>query len=202
MRSFWMGLVVLAVLVTGLRVLRSEATGRQVSARAVKAQTEPTPDRKDSLVKGYGVDAAKADEQAVARSQERVRELLRERLDTLWRPNEKVLDPYFLTRTGVIRRVGEPVAVTLKDGDWLVATYQVGLTPDYLQEAARFARHQQMSDRHQIAARVLVGLVALLLVVTSYLRLEEASRGYATTMLRAAAVAALGAVGLGLWLTA
>jgi hypothetical protein len=49
-------------------------------------------------------------------------------------------------------------------------------------------------------ARVLAGLVALLVVAGGYLRLEEATRGYYTTLLRAAAVAFLALVGAGLWL--
>ena len=201
MRSFWVGLVVLAVLVTGLRVLRSEATGRKVPASAVKTQAEPAPERQGELVKGYGVDAARAEERAVEQAQQRLRDLLAEKLGKSFRPDQEMLDLEYLTRVGVLRREGDPSAVTLKDGDWLVASYRVRLNDNYLREVARFARHQQMGDRHQFAARVLVGLVALLLVVTGYLRLEEATRGYATTWLRAAAVAVLLAVGLGLWVT-
>lgn len=202
MRSFWVGLVVLAVLVTGLRVLRSEATGRKASPRAVKTQAGPAPERQGEVVKGYGVDPARAEERAVEQAQQRVRDLLAEKLGKSLRPDNDMLDPDYLTRTGVMRREGDPLAVALKDGDWFVASYRVRLNDNYLRDIARFARHQQMGERHQIAARVLVGLVALLLVVTGYLRLEEATRGYATTMLRAAAVAVLVVVVLGLMVTA
>ena len=202
MRSFWVGLVVLAVLVTGLRVLRSEATGRKLPVRAVDAKAEPPAEREGELVKGYGVDAARAEERAVEQAQQRLRDLLAEKLGKSFRPDDEMLDLEYLTRVGVLRREGDAVAMTNKDGDWLVSSYRVRLNDNYLREAARVARHQHMGDRHQLAARVLVGLVALLLVVTGYLRLEEATRGYATTMLRAAAVAVLVLVVLGLMVTA
>ena len=201
MRSFWVGLVVLAVLSTGLHALRSEAGNRKPPTRAVKTQAESPPEHEPDIVKGYGVDAAKACERALEQAQARVREKLAEKLGVSWRPSEEVLDLEYLTRFKVVSRVGEPVGVTLKDGDWLVASYQVSLNPDYLREVARVARHQQMSDRHSIAARVLVGLLALLLVATGYMRLEEMTRGYATTILRAFAVGVLLVVGLGLWVT-
>ena len=200
MRSIGVGLVVLAVLVTGLVGSQSQARGGKVTAIVAKA--ERPPEREEDIVKGYGVSAVAAREQALSHAQERVREQLAEKLGTAWRPSKEVLDPDKLTDFKVVRSLGEPVVEpTLKDGT-LVASYHVRVTPDYLREVARVARHQQMSDRHLIAVRVLVGLVALLLVVTGYLRLEEVTRGYATTMLRAAAVAVLLAVGLGLWMTA
>jgi len=200
MRSFWVGLVVAAVLLTGLSALRSQAGNRKVPAD-VKTPVEALPDRMGGIFTGYGVDAAKAVEQAQAQAQERVRAILAEELGTGFRPLG-ILEPGHLKRMGVIHDVGEPVSLTLKDGDWFVAKIHVTVTRPYLQEAARYARQQHTSDRHLIAARVLAGLVALLLVVTGYLRLEDLTRGYATTMLRAAAVGVLLVVGLGLWVTA
>ncbi len=202
MRSIWAGLVVSAVLFGGGCNSQAQTGNRKMPARAVESQAEHPPDRMGGIVTGYGVDAAKADEQALMKAQERVRELLGEKLGKSLRPDMEVLDPGYLARLEVVRPAGEPVPVTLKDGDYLEASYRVRLNDNYLREVARFARHQQMSDRHLIAARVLIGLVVLLLVITGYLRLEEATRGYATTMLRVAAVAVLVVAGLGLVLTA
>ena len=198
MRSIWVGLVVLAVLFTGLHGLRSEAGNRKMPARAEKAQAETPPDSEKDLAKGYGLDAAKARERAMEKAQELVREQLAEKLGTAFRPGAEVLDPEYLTRFEVVRSVGEPVGEPTTKGETLVATYRVRVTPDYLREVARAVRHQQMNDRHLLAGRVLIGLVAVLLVVTGYLRLEDLTRGYATTILRAAAVVILMVVGLGL----
>jgi hypothetical protein len=64
----------------------------------------------------------------------------------------------------------------------------------------RLARQGRMESRHLILARILGGLVAMLLVLGGYLRLEEATRGYYTSLLRLSAVGVLTAVGAGLWL--
>ena len=199
MRSIWVGLVVLAVLFTGLHGLRSEAGNRKMPARAVKTQAETPPDREEDIVKGYGLDAAKAREQALLKVQDRVREQLAEKLGTSWRLSEELLDPDYLVSVEVVRSLGDPVVgPTVDDQRLLVAQYHVRINRAYLQQVARAVRQQQMSDRHQLAGRILIGLMAVLLVVTGYLRLEDLTRGYATTMLRAAAVVILMVVGLGL----
>ena len=203
MRSIWVGLLVLAGLCAGLVGLRSEAANRKPPARAVKTQAETPPDREEDIVKGYGLDAVAARERALEKAQERVREQLAEKLGTFWRPSKEVLDPEYLVSVGVVRSIGEPaVGPTVDDQRLLVAQYHVRVNRTYLQEVSRVVRQQQMSDRHLIAGRILIGLLAVLLVVTGYLRLEELTRGYATTMLRAAAVVVLLVVGLGLWVTA
>ena len=203
MRSIWVGLLVLAGLCAGLVGLRSEAANRKLPARAVKTQAETPPDREEDIVKGYGLDAVAARERALEKAQERVREQLAEKLGTFWRPSKEVLDPDYLISVGVVRSIGEPVVgPTVDDQRLLVVQYHVRVNRTYLQEVSRVVRQQQMSDRHLIAGRILAGLLAVLLVVTGYLRLEDLTRGYATTMLRAAAVVVLLVVGFGLWVTA
>jgi hypothetical protein len=78
------------------------------------------------------------------------------------------------------------------------AQVRVEITGRYLQEVQKLAREERMQQRHLLLARVLVGLVALLMVVAGYLRLEDATRGYYTTLLRVAAVGILVLAGLGL----
>ncbi len=199
MRSIWVGLLVLAGLCAGLVGLRSEGANRKPPTRAVKAQAETPPDREEDIVKGYGLDAVAARERALEKAQERVRQQLAEKLGTFWRPSKEVLDPDYLVSVGVVRSIGEPaVGPIVDDQRLLVAQYHVRVNRTYLQEVSRVVRQQQMSDRHLIAGRILAGLLAVLLVVTGYLRLEDLTRGYATTMLRAAAVGVLLVVGLGL----
>jgi hypothetical protein len=59
-----------------------------------------------------------------------------------------------------------------------------------------------MHDRQLLLARLLAAAVAVLLVITGYLRLEHATRGYYTTLLRLAAVGIVAVVSAGLWLLA
>ncbi|HKI34964.1 MAG TPA: hypothetical protein VKA46_24120 [Gemmataceae bacterium] len=61
-------------------------------------------------------------------------------------------------------------------------------------------RNDRATARQWWVVRILAGLVALLTAVTFYLRLEDATKGYYTTLLRAAAVAFVTLVGAALWL--
>jgi hypothetical protein len=54
--------------------------------------------------------------------------------------------------------------------------------------------------RQGVLVRVLAGLVAVLAAVAMYFRLEDATKGYYTTLLRLAAVAFVALVGAGIWL--
>jgi hypothetical protein len=61
-------------------------------------------------------------------------------------------------------------------------------------------RQDRATSRQVVLARVLAGLVAVLMAVACYLRLEDATKGYYTTLLRLAAVAFVSLVGAGIWL--
>ena len=198
MRSIWVGLVAMAVLLTNMNAPECQARSSKAVAKPVKAPVERPPDREEDIVKGYGVNAATARDRALELAQARVRQQLAEKLGASWHPNDRVLDPEFLTRFEVVRSLGEPEELVIEGDKRLVASYHVRITRDYLQEVARVVRQEQMSDRHVIAVRVLIGLVTLLLVSTGYLRLEELTRGYATTMLRATALVVVVVVGMGL----
>ena len=65
----------------------------------------------------------------------------------------------------------------------------------------RHAQQDRVLDRHLLLARVLGGAVAVLLVLAGYLRLEDATRGYYTRLLRLAAIALVALAGVGVWLT-
>jgi hypothetical protein len=60
-------------------------------------------------------------------------------------------------------------------------------------------RQHRAISRQKILAAVLGGFVALLMVVTLYLRMEDATKGYYTRLLRMAAVVGLALVGAVLW---
>jgi hypothetical protein len=61
-------------------------------------------------------------------------------------------------------------------------------------------RQERATVRQGVLVRVLAGLVALLAAVACYLRLEDATKGYYTALLRLAAVAFVALVGAGIWL--
>jgi hypothetical protein len=59
-------------------------------------------------------------------------------------------------------------------------------------------RDERARARQMVLVRLLAGIVAILIAVASYLRLEDATKGYYTTLLRVVAVAFVAAVVAGL----
>jgi len=201
--KWWLILMAVVILAGNVRTSFTEASGR---GRAPKKQPPAKPrtvDPDENIVDGFGTSANAAKERALVHAQERVEQLLQERYrETNWKLPEELLATDFLTRYGVVQAQGEPkLAPGLGDEKAMVARYKVELTRDYLQAVQRVAREQRVQDRHLILARVLGGLVALLLVLAGYLRLEDMTRGYATTMLRVAAFSLVALAGGALWLT-
>jgi hypothetical protein len=199
----WLVLLVLVLIAGNVRVSFTEAAGRGRAPKKAPPAMPRSVEPDETFVEGYGETAAAADNRALVHAQERVEQLLRERFrEANWRPPEKLLTVEFLTDFRVIEPQGKPkTAPGLGDEKAMVARYKVELTRDYVKEVQRIAREQRMQDRHLVLARVLGGLVVLLLVLAGYLRLEDMTRGYATTMLRVAAFSLVALAGGALWLT-
>ncbi len=111
----------------------------------------------------------------------------------------------YLTRNRLVHEV-DPTA---EDRSWAhklgkdtkVVRVQLEVTREQAEDLDKVAREERMEPRHLLLARILAGMVAMILVLGGYLRLEEATRGYYTLLLRAAAVLVLVAVGAGLYLS-
>ncbi len=110
-----------------------------------------------------------------------------------WKPT-----PEFLREKGMVR-FSEPTDQEFeKAGPMKVVTMQLEVTADQARDIQKQARQERMTSRHLLLARVLGGIVCLLIVMGGYLRLEEATKGYYTRLLRLAAIALLIGVGVGL----
>ncbi|HEY7308812.1 MAG TPA: hypothetical protein VH643_05535 [Gemmataceae bacterium] len=114
--------------------------------------------------------------------------------------------PEFLREKNMVQ-FGEP-AETEKEfeiarqlgGHMKVVTMQLEITEDQARDIQKHARQERMVSRHLLLARILGGVVCLLIVVGAYLRLEEATKGYYTRLLRLTAIAILIGIGAGLLL--
>jgi hypothetical protein len=203
MRSNWWIVVVIVgiLLLGGLRV--SGTAGSRKTTTTKKSQpvaVEKAPE--NVVVIGYGATANAARARALEQAQEKIVELLALRYgETGWRPSGDLLDPETLVQFNAIEEEGKVVEVILDRDKYLEARYKVQLTPAYLNKVEQQAKQDRVVDRHLLLARVLGGVVAVLLVVVAYLRLEEATHGYYTKMLRLAAFIVLALAGAGLWLT-
>jgi hypothetical protein len=194
----------LAILAAGLVLvggLNLSAFGSSNRKGRKPAKTPPVAVKQaEEVVDGYGSTARDARARALENAQERVTELLRQKAgDPQWHPPAELLEPGYLEGKGVIAEVGKPEPSG--DDKALVARYKVQLTDEYIRHAQQLARHERVLERHLCLARVLGGIVAVLLVTAGFLRLEEMTRGYATQLLRLAAFALLAVTGVAIWLT-
>jgi hypothetical protein len=192
-----LGLLAFALLAVGIRSasLAGPRQGPVGPAAAV-----PAPEV--VVVDGYGRDPAAARERAFENGRDKVRELLEKRYASVgWLPSDEQLREDILLRHQVIRPLGEPRAEVDHPGRGVKASVEVQLTPSFLEEVKRQIRELRVHERHWVLARILAGLVVLLLVLGGYLRLEEATRGYYTQALRVTALLLVAATAAGLWLS-
>jgi hypothetical protein len=166
-------------------------------------QQAPTQPANDPawVVEGYGESAADAEEDSLRRARQSVQEYLDKHYGSL--ASAPSLEQ--LQKAGVVGLEGSPELRKLEDSDKVmyevqVAHAQVKLTRGYREGLQKLVLLQHTRQRQWLTARVLAGVVALLLVCGGYLRLEEATRGYYTRLLRLAALGTLAGVGAGLWL--
>ena len=186
----WFGLFLLCLIAGGVQAPRSLASHAHRGA--------PGPKRVvlKQEFQGYGLSLKEAETNAL----ERACEWLADKTGLGWTPT-----PEFLREKGMVQFVGEPnekefeVAKDfVKDGKMQVVTMQLEVTDVQAREIQKQARQEHMTSRHLLLARVLGGIVCLLIVVGGYLRLEEATKGYYTRLLRLAAITFLIIAGVGL----
>jgi hypothetical protein len=140
---------------------------------------------------GYGSTVKDAEASVLEQAQD----WLNEHVDVGWKPSAD-----YLRQKGLVH-FGEPAEETLEHaGHVYVVKGQLEVNSTQAEEMRQVARGQRMVQRHLVFARILGGLVCLFVVAGGYLRLEEATRGYYTTLLRLAALTVLALVGVGLWL--
>jgi hypothetical protein len=77
---------------------------------------------------------------------------------------------------------------------------RVEVSPKDRAELLREDRHFRTEQRQLLLVQVLGGLLALLMAVAGYVRLDEWSKGYYTGWLRLATASLIGAAGAGWWL--
>lgn len=208
----------LVILIAGAVVLSGLAGSfGQAKSKKMPAQTRSkfaASERKvgdDVLVTGYGETEQSARSNALRKAVEVVEASVNERLDGRRAIPARLMTPSYLEGMLVIAEEGKPEKDPEADNA-IRARYKVSLNEGYLNTVASEARKEwiaeekeerqdRVGDRHLTLARILGGVLAVLLVAAGYLRLEEATKGYYTTLLRAGAIGLLLAAAAGLVLT-
>jgi hypothetical protein len=195
-----MTVMVLSVVSVSMAGSSCEAGRREPSKGPERRNRHPEPLPAENLlleeVQGVGKTRDEAEADALKRACEQVSKILTGQSgETIWKPS-----PAFLRQAGAIRLLGEPEAVVLPgDGENVRVKLAIELTPEVLGQVRQQIRMQRMGERQRVAARGLGAIMAVLLVVFGYVKFEDLTKGYYTTLLRLMALAALVATGLCLW---
>jgi hypothetical protein len=129
--------------------------------------------------KGYGLTPKDAEQDALKSACEE----LSKPSNLGWAP-----EPEFLREKGMVR-FGQPTEENFeKSGPMQVVTMHLEVTAEQARAIQKQAREERMKSRQWVSLLGLGGMVCLLAVAGAYLRLEEATKGYYTRLLRLAAV--------------
>jgi hypothetical protein len=188
--------------ITGLFVALASFVGCAVRPAPTRATAEPSVRVWTEV--GREPTQNEAEQQAQENARDAVIGYLHERFPDLnWTPTKDEL-----VRNGVIAvRSDETKPGTFGNLKGYEATAHVDVSDaklskiqDQIDEARKQALEPAVSWRHTFVGRALGSLVALFLVVFGYLRLEELTRGYYTTLLRLGAAGVMLMTVMGLFL--
>lgn len=173
------------------------AGDKPLSARAGQKKPVPVKIIRSWTVSAMGETAEDAEQAALEKAQDEVILYLRQQNPPVeWTPS---LD-YIRARL-VKERNEEPIDKPIELAG-MVHKVRLNLEMDNqtASEILNQDRQLHVTQRMTMLAKVLGGILAVLIVLASYLRLEEWSKGYYTRWLRVAAIGCLGAAGAALWL--
>lgn len=187
--STWLRLLALCLIVGGDRALDAPLQARPAHPRPVKVLVKEE-------FQGYGMTPKDAENDAL----ERACGWLAAHSDPGWNPTSE-----FLREKGMVSFIGDPtekefqsVQGITKDGKVKVVTLRLEITEAQAHDIQQQAQQHRMKERQKSSLLVLFAVACLLGVVGGYLRLEEATKGYYTHLLRIAAIGILLVVAAGL----
>jgi hypothetical protein len=197
-RALLATVVVLSVLAAGVLKASGEAPPLDRRGEKNARLAEPPTENPRLEATGIGTTTDEAEADALKHACDQVSKFLAEQEgDTNWRPT-----PSFLRDFKAYRLLGKPEKIPFAipgEGENFRVKLVVELTPDVLGRMQQMVREQRMGERQRIAARTMAGILAVLVVLFGYLKLEDATKGYYSALLRLAALAVLIMTALGLW---
>jgi hypothetical protein len=158
----------------------------------------PSPPVFETKADGYGVKEEDATDNAIKDACRQVEMFLARQYGETFTPTEDELKSKQIVGPAEFETANTPVANDAAKTTMLRAIVPVKLTAEQVKEFREEARKHRLGGRMKTAGVVLAGMIALLLVGGGYLRLEEATKGYYTTLLRVGAVTVLGILVLSL----
>jgi hypothetical protein len=170
---------------------RAPAAQAAAPAVAVSVVVAESKDR-SWTVEGYGLTPQDADQHALEKARDRVEEYLTSLEPAItWKPTKDYVETLVKERPAAVGKKFE-------SGDGFECTLKLAIDPKHFREIQELDRQERVQDREMLLGKVLAGLVAVMVAVAGYFRLEEATKGYYTNLLRVAAFGLVAAVGLAL----
>jgi hypothetical protein len=148
-------------------------------------------------VVGRGADQQDADDAALQKARDKLIAYLRGQDPPLeWQPSDEYVDKNLVKEREPVKELEGLVP----DSKVYERTLKVDVDPKHFREMVDMDRRERVGERQLLLARILGGIVALLVAVFGYFRLEELTKGYYTGWLRVGAVLLVAAVGVTLLL--
>jgi hypothetical protein len=187
-------LIALVLLAAGLRAATEGGAIPRARVSASGDAKYPT-----WTITAWGKTVQDGNEVALDSAREEVEDYLaRQSPPVHWKPSRDWVDKNLVkTRHQEVKNHDEPLL-----GDGYDVTLKLEVGPKQYREILENDRQERVQQRELLLARVLAGLVALLVAVVGYLRLDEATKGYYTLWLRLGALGLVGGVAAALLLLA
>ncbi len=184
---------------TWLRLLALCLAVGSLSASPVVAQ-QRRPETKKVLVQEEFTGIGKTEHMARRDALKQACDWVEENIGPGWDPDGEYLLSLKMAQFGQAEDKEFEVAKDLtKDGKMKVVKMQLQITDSQYRDIKLHAQQQRMKERQKYSLLALLGAMGLLGVVGGYLRLEEATKGYYTRLLRIAAIVALMVIFAGLF---
>jgi hypothetical protein len=185
-------LVILGLLLLGSGPVFGQGPirSRPFRAQAIKNPPDATPEKNPTwVVQGWAEKREDAEQFALQKAQEEVvAHFAKQGISLGWVPPLTYIEKLVKSRSSERKAFDEPLGIVDE------VSLQVELSSRDVRDILKHDRDQRARVRMMFTGKVLAGLVALFGVVAGYFRLEEATKGYYTAMLRLAAIGFIGAV--------
>jgi hypothetical protein len=209
-------LVFLAAILIGIALFRgrsadsmrpSKLNSKAVVTKIGKAQEVKVPEVKVQENTGtsikysrwtnsfFGANAENAKQLAIEDGQRELAAWLRKE-NVKWSPSTDYVEQH------ITDRKVDPNSTEVGGTPMTEVKLQIVVTSSDYQEILNSDRQIRRDDRQVFLARILATIVTVCAAISGYFRLDEATKGYYTNLLRLGSLAVVSGVGAGVWLLA
>ncbi len=197
-------LAIVCILIASVRGVSSGSSGRKANSKSLSVKVNNKgKETSSSSVEisfwtkpSYGRSEEIARQLALEAAQRELTGQLAKKIPSLrWTPSIEYIDE----RVKEVLPTEDKVEV---DGRQMQGVSLLELSGDDYLEIEHLDQHMRRDQRQLFLGRIVATIVTICAAVAGYLRLDEATKGYYTNLLRLGSLAVIGTVGAGVWLLA